>query len=87
MTNHQFEKIFDPIYRFLDSSGDRAEVFKFESWGSNLAFHKYFFSYFSKNFMTKKKIPLRLFFLLKTFSIMFPEVQTCYDWDLCLKTF
>ena len=42
MTNHQFEKIFDVIYRFLDSSGGRAEGFKSESWGSNITLHKNF---------------------------------------------
>ena len=46
MANHQFEKIFDPIYRFLDSSGGRAEGFKSESWSSNLTLHKYFFLIF-----------------------------------------
>ena len=73
MTNDQFEKIFATIYRFLDSSGGRAEGFKSESWGSNLTL-QHIFSYFSKNFMTKKNSP-KLIFLLKTFSIMFLEVQ------------
>ena len=66
MTDYQFEKIFITIYRFLDSSGGRAEGFKYESWGSNLDLHKYFFFNFSKNYMTKK-IPLCLFFYLKPF--------------------
>ena len=74
MTNHYFEKIFDPVHRFLDSSVGRADGFKAESCGSNLTLLKLFFSYFSKNFMTKK-ISFWLIFLLKTFCRMVLEAQ------------
>ena len=46
MTNCHFEKIFVANYRFLDSSGGRAEGFKSENWGSNLTLQKYFFLIF-----------------------------------------
>ena len=46
MTKNEFEKIFDIMYKFLDSSGGRAEGFKSENWGSNLTLQKYFFLIF-----------------------------------------
>ena len=87
MTNHYFEKIFDPVHRFLDSSVGRADGFKAESCGSNLTLLKLFFSYFSKNFMTKKNILLAYFFTQNLLHDGFRGSKTSYNWDLCLKTF